>query len=445
MSNALAIASVTAVLKDLLDNALIDHSVTAGAGGPVTVSAIAPDRIKDAAGQTVRLNLFLYHVAPNPGWRNVGLPSSNQSGERLTNPPLALDLYYLLTAYGQEDFEAEILLGYAMQVLHETPILPREAIRTALEAPSPVDTTMLPPALGALAASDLADQVELIKLTPQGMNSEEIYKLWGAFQTSYRPSVAYQASVVLIEGNRPARSPLPVLTRGQPNLVTGREAGVLVRANLQPPFPALQAVLPPHRQTAVRMGEMLACSGQELDGDQVRVLFRQTRTARTLELPASSGATATGFQVQIPPDPPAESVEDDSPLNPDNWQIGVYGVSAVIERAGEPDRITGELPLAVAPRVSVAVSVVDEDVTFTATVSPKVWKNQQARLLIADRQLPAEPIATDKSATLTFKAKTAEVPSGAQWIRLRVDGIDSILVDRSGALPQFDTTQQVTI
>ena len=27
MSNALAIASVTAVLKDLLDNALIDHSL----------------------------------------------------------------------------------------------------------------------------------------------------------------------------------------------------------------------------------------------------------------------------------------------------------------------------------------------------------------------------------------------------------------------------------
>jgi hypothetical protein len=443
MSNALAIASVTAVLKDLLDNALIDHSVSVG--GPVTVSAIAPDRVKNGGNEGVRLNLFLYHVAPNSGWRNVGLPSSDQQGKGLTNPPLALDLYYLLTAYGQQDFEAEILLGYAMQVLHETPVLPREAIRRTLKTPSPVGAGILPPAVGALVASDLADQVELIKLTPQGMNTEEIYKLWGAFQTNYRPSVAYHVSVVLIEGNRPARSPLPVLTRGKPNLATGRDAGVAVQANLVPPFPAVQAVVPPDKQTAARMGELLTCSGHHLDGDQVRVFFRHVRTAQTLELPASPGATATEFQVPIPPDPPAAPVADGSPLNPDNWQAGFYGVSAVIQRAGQPDRKTNELPLALAPHVSVVAIVAGSDVTFTATVSPKVWKTQRAGLVIADRELVAEPIATDKTATLTFKAKTADMPSGAQWVRLRVDGVESILVDRSGSLPRFDTTQQVTI
>ena len=44
-------------------------------------------------------------------------------------------------------------------------MLDREAIRRALD-PSPVDVSMLPPAFQALAASDLADQVELIKITP---------------------------------------------------------------------------------------------------------------------------------------------------------------------------------------------------------------------------------------------------------------------------------------
>src|SRR5207237_7889 len=79
------------------------------------------------------------------------------SGERLSNAPLALDLHYILTAYGRADFQAEILLGYAMHLLHECPMLDRAAVRRALN-PSPLDVSMLPPAFQALAASDLADQ-----------------------------------------------------------------------------------------------------------------------------------------------------------------------------------------------------------------------------------------------------------------------------------------------
>ena len=167
MSNALAIAAVTAVLRDLLQNALIDHDIVA-AVGEVKVSLTSPGLIvAPQEGQIPsQLNLFLYQVLPNPGWRNVGQPARNAQGERLSNPPLALDLRYLLTAYGDSDFDAEILLGYSMQILYETPVLPREAIRTALAPQSPVGGSILPPAFQALSAADLADQVEQIKITP---------------------------------------------------------------------------------------------------------------------------------------------------------------------------------------------------------------------------------------------------------------------------------------
>src|SRR4051794_1347570 len=125
MSNALAIASVTAVLKDLLNNGVIDHQLS-GAVGEVTVSALPPDRILiDGQDETSRINLFLYRVTPNQGWRNAALPSRDADGNRSSNPPLALDLHYLLTTYGAAEFHAEILLGYAMQMIHETPILTR--------------------------------------------------------------------------------------------------------------------------------------------------------------------------------------------------------------------------------------------------------------------------------------------------------------------------------
>ena len=52
-------------------------------------------------------------------------------------------------------------------------------------------------------ASDLADQVELIKITPAAMSIDDMSKLWTAIQSNYRPSSAYQVSVVLIEGTRP--------------------------------------------------------------------------------------------------------------------------------------------------------------------------------------------------------------------------------------------------
>src|SRR5437870_3973262 len=123
MSNALAIAGVTAVIKDLLDGGLIDHNLANTMGSGVVVSALAPDSIELGNDTTRRLNLFLHQATPNVAWRNVGYPSRNAAGDRIRNPPLALDLHYLLTAYGTLDLEAEVLLGYAMQILHETPVL----------------------------------------------------------------------------------------------------------------------------------------------------------------------------------------------------------------------------------------------------------------------------------------------------------------------------------
>jgi|SRR5271166_2631138 len=176
MSNALAIGSVTAVFKNLLENGLIEKDPE-GALGAVSVSTLPPDRILlDHLPEAPQLNLFLYQVTPNQGWSNMGLPSRAGTGELLTNPPLALDLHYLLTVYGTENLGAEILLGYAMQVLHETPMLSRSAIRTALSGngSGPVSGAVLPQALQTLSAAELADQFETLKITPQVMNTEEI-------------------------------------------------------------------------------------------------------------------------------------------------------------------------------------------------------------------------------------------------------------------------------
>ena len=216
MTTALGIAGVTAVLRDLLNDGMINHNVAGILGSSVTVSALPPDRVVPQDGtEASQLNLFLHQVSPNTGWMNEGLPSRDATGRaRLSNPPLALNLHYLLSAYSSTDLHGEILLGYAMQLLHEHPVLSRDQIRTAL-TPSPDLGAVLPPALRALSESGLADQYEQLRITPEYLNSEEMSKLWTAIQANYRPTAAYQVSVVLIQAQTATRSPLPVLTRGQ--------------------------------------------------------------------------------------------------------------------------------------------------------------------------------------------------------------------------------------
>src|SRR5213078_3461702 len=143
-------------------------------GQGVTVTAVAPDLVQTTgADARPRLNIFLYQVTFNGALRNNDLPSRNDRGERISNPSLALDLHYLITAYGVQDLQAEVLLSYAMQLLHETPILTREAIRIAL-APPGVDAALLPTIYQALRASALADQIETLKITPASVNSDEL-------------------------------------------------------------------------------------------------------------------------------------------------------------------------------------------------------------------------------------------------------------------------------
>jgi len=201
-------------MKDLLNNGVIANDLASLTGNPVKVTSKPPDVVLSGQQEEPGLNLYLYHLTPNQGWRNAGLPSHNQNGSRVSNAPLGLDLHYLLMAYGRDEYQAEILMGYAMQLLHDTPVLTRAAIRASLSAiPSQqVSGGMLPAAFQALVAADLAEQIELVKITPETLTIEELSKLWSAFQANhFRLTTGYQASVVLIEGQKSTRAALPVL------------------------------------------------------------------------------------------------------------------------------------------------------------------------------------------------------------------------------------------
>ena len=213
MSQPLAIGAVSAVLRNLLDNGLVDVGAPLG---PVKVTAVAPDTIKlDEPDAPPSLNLFLYRTSRNQGWAEVGLPSFDGNGSRLSNPPLALNLHYLLTAYGSADFQAEILLGYAMHLLHERPVLDRAAIR---QRARPEPARRVDPAAGVPGAHRVRPR------RPGRRGHDHATSRWTprrcrgsgrrSRRTTGRPA-PYVVSVVLIEARKPTRKALPVLSRGR--------------------------------------------------------------------------------------------------------------------------------------------------------------------------------------------------------------------------------------
>lgn len=206
MSSAVSIAAVTAVLKRLVEEATFD--LTRELGQEVAVTAVPPDQAIGDGGGGPGLNIFMYRVSKNPGWANVDLPELDHLGRRVSNPPLALDLHYILTAVGSADFHSDILLGYGMQALHEYRILPRALIDHKLGDLAPGDA--LASIFSALAGSGLSEQVEQVKISPDFLELDEISKVWSSVQAKYRPSAYYTASVVLIETERTLPVPQPV-------------------------------------------------------------------------------------------------------------------------------------------------------------------------------------------------------------------------------------------
>lgn len=197
MSNYLAVATVTAALSQII-RAAITNDVT---GATVTV-ARPHSSGNTGPAEAPTVNLYLFQVMPNKSLRNAELPNRSSSGNLVQRSQLALDLNYLITFYGDEsELIPQRLLGSVMRTLNSRAVLSRDLIQNTVASPS----------FPYLSGSDLADAIESVKFSPMPFSLEELSKLWSVFlQTPYTLSVAFQGTVVLIDGLESPRTALPV-------------------------------------------------------------------------------------------------------------------------------------------------------------------------------------------------------------------------------------------
>jgi hypothetical protein len=418
VSSALAIAAVTAVLKDLLNDGVIANDLASVTGNPVRVTSKAPDLLKAGSDEEAGLNLFLYQTTHNTTPRNNSLPAFDPRGDRIANPPLSLDLHYLLMAYGKEEYQAEILMGYAMLLLHETPVLTRSAIQASLSAiPSlQVNGSILPKAFQALAAADLADQIELVKITPEPLGVEDLSKLWSAFQANhYRLTAGYTASVVLIQRRKSTRAALPVLKSNLYVMPLRRPRIDLVRSSAVPPA-----------DVRITAASTIVLEGSGLRGDVTRVKIGETIATPpavddaeiTLNLSGLTGLRAGVQATQVvhelllgdpPPGQPHRGIESN---------VMPFVLHPAVTLPGTFSLAVGTLAVAFAPAVA-------EDQRVTLYLYEHDAPDTRAARVYSFPAPRRNGITGSASTTASIAFEVREVVPGVYLAFVNVDGAES--------------------
>jgi hypothetical protein len=405
MSNFLAIATVTEALHQLLQ-AEVEDDVN-----NVDVTTLRPEAA--AGNQDPRVNIYLYRVSPNAALRNRELPNRTGDGLLRQRPVAALDLHYLFSFFGSEaELVPQRLLGSTVRVLHDFPVITREMLDDVRVSPTfPV----------FLAASDLDQQPELVKFTPAQLSLDDLSKVWSVFfQTPYALSVAYEATVVLIEGDETPRAPLPV-----------RQRNLRVLPFRQPRLESIGVEDAP--SAPVVAGSTILIKGRQLQGDVTRLRFGDVLVTPDVVSDAEILLTLA-----------------EPPFPMDALRAGVQGVQVVQEllfgTPADPHEgfSSNVAPFVLHPTVS-SSSVNAAGTLVTIDVDPPLREGQRATLLL--NALAGDPPA---AYSFTLPPATSNVPqlafpvsgvaAGQYLVRVQVDGAESPL-DLDPASPGFGPTE----
>ncbi|MEO1403195.1 MAG: DUF4255 domain-containing protein [Cyanobacteria bacterium J06635_1] len=409
MSNHLAIATVTATLQRLLQSA-IQRDVDGA-----RVTTLKPNNIGSSTPES-GINVFLYQVTPNSALRN-GDTAAFRSKKGPVRRQSSLDLYYMLSAYGNEtELEPQRLLGSIVRTLSDKTVLTPDMINGAI-----ADAAFL-------TDSDLTAQPQQITINPVEMDTDELSKVWSTFfQAPYSLSLVYKVMAVVIDGEASAQRALPVRE--------ARFGGIM-------PFP---------HQPMIE--KVLAQTGAQtpIDADtSIRILGRQLQGPRTCVkvgateiVPKSVSYTEIVLSLQ---DAPRESLRagiqttqvlhyssDPPPSAQKQSTQKQSGQKAIVPVTSNAQPFVLR-PTLTAVQVADVEGIDDDPRTGTLTISTQLPVGAAQRAVIALNEWSVETPTTYLFEAPPRQADTHSlvipfdgVKPGDYLIRLQIDGADSLL------------------
>jgi hypothetical protein len=401
MANHLAIATVTEALRLRLAGAL-EPEISG-----VDVVARRPGAKDGQEGGQV--TVFLYRITPNAALRNSDLPTRGADGNDVRQRPrVAVDLHYLLSFSGDEaELVPQRMLGTSLASLHSAPGLTRGELDTARQGEQ------------WLTDSDVAQELESVNFSLGNLSLDDLSKVWSMFfQVPYRLSVAYGASVVLIEAPVEAREPLPV-----------QQGGVDAVPARQPVIDRVRVVAEP-ADGAVAL---------EIIGRHLRGATTAVRVDDGDPIPVTTG---TGTRILVPLAALPSGVHVVQVVS--QLEIGVPPVPHdVIESAGAAFLLRPSVTAAFVADTGVPPDPAKDAVEVT--FAPPLAADQRVSLLLNEYAEPApsgrllgfyrlQPESAPTGGTTTLRFLRGDIPPGTYLVRAQVDGAESLLDTHRGEM-----------
>lgn len=376
----------------------------------VQITALPPDMARTGRNGN-QINIFMFRSSINPAWRNQDLPDPGGK-QQPRQPLLPLDLAYLITAYGaktQPDVIREVfahqILGRLMLKLHDAPEWKLKDFPNN---------------------SGIKNQVDPIRITPMPMNLDEMTKLWSSFQSAYRSSVAYEVGVVLIESDRDEVTPLPVTQRGPTD--TGWDATSQLPAQL------MSVQLDTQHQPGARVGERVKILGQNLLQGGAPELRLEHRLFTDPILVTPEKITDQTIVFKIPGNSPA-------------WLAGPYQVrlqSTIAAGSGSRTAVSNALPFTILPEIvpppaGLTVTSSGSSRFLKLPCRPSIHPDQSVEVLIGSVPIATLSLSTPNRVDVNWNTTTTQFPDGEdRFVRLKVDGVESLLIDPAKPDQGFD-------
>lgn len=180
---AIALAGET-VVRSLKTAFAAVPPLRGSSGRQVDIRQVSPHELGGIRSEHNVLTLLLYRVDVNRAMRAGHVANRGTDGRYA----LPLDLFYLLTAWGANAVDEQLILGRAMQALAEAS-----------------------PLAGAVARANVGGhpdvEIEDLSVIIDELSNEAMMRIFDAFPVKYRLSVPYIARVARIALADPGRRP----------------------------------------------------------------------------------------------------------------------------------------------------------------------------------------------------------------------------------------------
>lgn len=413
----LDLSVITDTLISMLGDCISTTLLWQTEGSPATV----PPTIKVSGSQPeavhkdghCQLSLYLLHICQDKFQRNSPVMGSRSS--MIPQQPLALDLYYLLSAHAGKDYTLEQqAMSIALRCFYNSPI-----IKTVVQGNAHQEFT-------------LSMEVDSV---------DELSRLWQALLTPLRLSVLYKVSVIFITPDAPATRSAPPVTKIDLSVLPASlpsVSGTLRTVTFAAPDnTAAQHDIRTFNQVpaTVAAGQSFLLQGNGLNQDTSHRVYLLTLDGTEYDV------TGTWLVSGPPPASPATQVALQLPnaigSPPDTPQAGVYQLRVGSDQAsGDATTIrSNTTPFSIAARVDAPAPTAAPFLTPVGglfTLSGAGFIADKTEVIL--NTLPLSATSGSPSAgkfnvnaggtSITFKLPTNMTP-GQYTVRIQVNQVES--------------------